>query len=102
MCIRDRFGVAAVLGGIATASVVLGNPSVNVILAWFALLGPHFVSLIVWGGGLLFGMHSARFSLGSLWSAATRRFATGGHTPLLFQAVASLCVSCLLYTSRCV
>ncbi|MBK9026579.1 MAG: DUF2868 domain-containing protein [Propionivibrio sp.] len=86
------FGVAAVLGGIATASVVLGNPSVNVILAWFALLGPHLVSLIVWGGGLLFGMHSARFSLGGLWSAATRRFATGGHTPLLFQAVASLCV----------
>ncbi|WP_186410338.1 DUF2868 domain-containing protein [Candidatus Propionivibrio aalborgensis] len=85
------FGIVAVLGGIATASVVLGNPNVNVILAWFALLGPHFISLIAWAAGLFLGMHSARFSLGSLWSAATRRFSKGGHTPLIFQAMTDMC-----------
>lgn len=85
------FSIVAVLGGITTASAVLGNPSVNVILAWFALLGPHFISLIAWTAGLFLGVRSARFSLGGLWSTATRRFSKGGHTSLLFQAVTSMC-----------
>ena len=84
------FAIVATASGVVTASAVLSDVHVNVTLAWFALLGPHFISLIAWIAGFFLGKKSAGFSLGSLWGSATKRFSSSEYTPLIFRAMTSL------------
>ncbi len=76
--------------GLGSAPAILGGGRVNIIAAWFALLGPHLISLLFWLLGMTFGLPTGGLSLGQLWRRAIERFAANHRSVSLSDALAGL------------
>ena len=84
------FAALAGIAGIAAASAVLGGLRVNIMLAWFALLGFPLISLLLWLPRSFIGSHSLGVSLGHLWGTATRLLVGAPHRIAIFQGLTRL------------
>lgn len=82
--------VFAILGGAATAAAVLSNGTVNVVLAWSALLGVHLMTLVAWCLGLAFAGQHLGFTRSGWWSFVTQKLLGSKHRLLLVQAMTTL------------
>jgi len=82
----------AILAGAAAAAAALGDGSrpVNLLLAFTALLGLHFITLAVWLMSFLASGVEAGAWLGRLWLWLTRKLARGPDVGLPPTALASL------------
>ena len=84
----------ALIGGVVTASAVLAGSAINIVLAWSALLGVHFLTLVLWGLSLAataaLMAKPSRFADDSLWGRITRRLFAGEQRLVLFRATAAL------------
>ena len=82
--------VIAVIAGATTAAALLGSGTINVVLAWSTLLGPHLITLAAWCLGLAFSARHAGFTRGGGWAYLTQRLFGGKHRLLLVQALTTL------------
>ena len=84
------FAALALLAGIGAATAVLSGLRVNIMLAWFALLGFPLISLLLWLPGSFIGTHSLGVSLGHLWGTITRHMVGAQHRMAIFQGLTRL------------
>lgn len=77
-------------GGMAQAALALGGPQVNIIRAWFVLLGVPTLGLLIWLVGAVLhalGAQAAGQTLGGRWRWLAQKLLPGADTTLLSQAL---------------
>src|SRR5690625_204810 len=88
-----RAGGQAVWGrgrGLGQAARALGGPQVNIIRAWFVLLGVPTLGLLIWLVGAVhhaLGAQAAGQTLGGRWRWLAQKLLPGADTTLLSQAL---------------
>lgn len=65
--------LALLLGLAAPAALLARGDTINIVLAWVTLLGPHLASLLLIALASVFRLKSGKFSLASLWLWLTER-----------------------------
>ncbi len=86
------FSVIVFLGGFLVAASALGDGSraVNIVFALVALLGIHFLTLILWGLSVVHAQRSMPGSPGTLWIRLTALLTRSRYRPVMLQALVGM------------
>lgn len=83
------FLLAVISGiGLAVGALDMQRQHVNILLAWFALLGLHFLTFFLWLVLMLWRRPSV---LGKSWLWLSQKIARGPYAPLVAQAFVKTC-----------